>query len=122
MSIRRHVVHVTTEYGGDAEVFSPRMSGKLVSVRYVKDNFADGVDFVLTSENTGATLWAEDDVNASATRYPRAATSTTAGGGATWNGTQTVNSKILLAQDRVKIEIADGGNETSGVFHLTVED
>jgi hypothetical protein len=122
MSIRRHKANVTTEYGGDAEAYSPRISGKLVSVRYVKDDFENGVDFVLTSENTGATIWSEDDVNASATRYPRVATQTTAGGAATYNGTQTVNGKILLAQDRVKIEVADGGNETSGTFHFTIED
>jgi hypothetical protein len=122
MTIRRFVVPVTTEYGGDAEAYSPVLSGKLVSIRYVKDDYADGVDFVLTAEDSGETLWSEEDVNASATRYPRAATHSTAGAAANYDGSShAVLGKIALSQDRVKIVIADGGNETSGTFHITVD-
>lgn len=122
MAIRRFVVPVTTEYGGDAEAYSPVLSGKLVSIRYVKGDFADGVDFTITSDATGATLWAEEDVNASATRHPRAATNTTAGVAANYDGSShAVLGKIALSQDQVKIVIADGGNETSGTFHITVD-
>lgn len=122
MAIRRHVVPVTTEYGGDGEAYSPVLSGKLVSIRYVKDDFENGVDFTITSEMTGATLWAEDDVDASATRYPRAATHTTAGAAANYDGSaHAVLAKIALSQDRVKIVIGDGGDDTSGTFHITVD-
>lgn len=125
MTIRRHVVPVVTEYGGDAEIYSPRISGKLVSIRYVKPgsgNFEDGVDFALTSEATGATLWAEDDVNASATRHPRAPTHTVAGVAALYAASGAVNTKIALGNDRVKIVVTDGGDETTGTFHITVDD
>lgn len=125
MTIRRHVVPVTTEYGGDAEVFSPKLSGHLVSIRYVKPgsgNFEDGVDFVITSESTGATLWSEEDVNASATRHPRAPTHTTAGVAALYAASGAVNAKIALSQDRVKIVVADGGDDTTGTFHITFDD
>lgn len=124
MTIRRFVVPVPTEYGGDAEVYSQHLSGSLISFRYVKDGltpYDNGVDFVITSENTGETLWAEDDVNASATRRPRAATHTTAGAAANYDGSNhAVLDKIVLAQDRIKIVIADGGNEKTGAFHITV--
>lgn len=125
MAIRRFVVPVLTEYPGDAEVFSPVLSGKLVSIRYVKagsGNFEDGVDFAITSEATGETLWSEEDVNASATRHPRAATATTAGAAALYAGTGAVNTKIALSQDRVKIVIDSAGEAKTGTFHITVDD
>lgn len=127
MAIRRFVVPATVDESGDAEVYSPVLSGKLVSFRYVKpgsNGFEDGVDFVITSEATGVTLWAEENVNASATRHTRAPTHTTAGAAALYAGTGAVNSKIALSQDRVKIVIANGtgdaGGET-GAFHITID-
>lgn len=125
MTIRRHVVPVVTEYPGDAEVFSPRLSGELVSIRYVKPGsggFEDGVDFAITAEASGETLWAEEDVDASATRHPRAATHSTAGAATTYNGTHGVLNKIALSQDRIKIVIANGGDDKSGTFHITLDD
>lgn len=123
MTIRRFVIPVTTDDGGygEATVYSPVLSGKLVSIRYVKTDFTDGVDFTVTAEATGETLWAEDNVNASATRHPRAATHSTAGAAATYDGTRGVLSKISLGQDRVKIAIESGGDTKSGAFHLTVD-
>ena len=123
MTIRRFVVPVTVDASGDAEEYSPHLSGKLVSMRYVKDDFADGVDFTITAEDTGETIWTEENVNASATRHPRAATHSTAGAAALYaSGGTAVNDKIALSQDRVKIVVASGGNATSGEFHITVDD
>lgn len=124
MSMRRFVVPITVDESGDAEVFSPVLSGKLVSFRYVKagaGGFEDGVDFIVTSEATGATLWSEESVNASATRHPRAPTHTTAGAAALYAASGAVNSKIALSQDRVKIVVADGGDETTGTLHITID-
>lgn len=122
MTIRRFVVPVTVDASGDATEYSPVLSGKLVSIRYVKDDFADGVDFTITAEDTGETLWAEEDVNASATRHPRAATHSTAGAAALYaSGGTAVNDKISLGDDRVKIVVADGGNATSGTFHILID-
>lgn len=120
--IRRFVVPVTVDASGDAEVYSPYLSGALVSIAYVKDDFADGVDFTITSEETGETLWAEEDVNASAIRHPKAPTHSQAGAAALYAaGGTAVNDRISLGQDRVKIVVASGGNATSGTFHITVE-
>lgn len=122
MTIRRFVVPVTVDASGDATEYSPVVSGKLVSIRYVKDDFADGVDFTITAEDTGETLWAEEDVNASATRHPRAATHSTAGAAALYaSGGTAVNDKISLGDDRVKIVVASGGNATSGTFHILID-
>lgn len=125
MTIRRFVVPVTTDDQGDAEVFSPVLSGKLVSLRYVKasaDEFTNGVDFAITAEASGEALWVEDDVNASATRHPRAATHSTAGVAALYaSGGAAVLDMIALASDRIKFEIADGGDTHNGTFHITVD-
>lgn len=126
MTIRRHVVDVVTDEYGDAEVFSPRLSGKLISIRYAaaagEAAFDQYVDFALTAENTGETIWSEESVDASASRYPRAAAHTTAGAAATYDGSNATLAEISLSQDRVKIVVADGGDAKSGTFHLTMSD
>ena len=122
MTIRRFVVPITVDESGDAEVYSPKLSGKLISIRYVKDDFAgDDLAFTITAEATGETLWAEEDVTASATRHPRAPTHTQAGAAALYAASGAVNTKIALGNDRVKFVIAGAGDETSGTFHLTID-
>jgi hypothetical protein len=130
MALRRFVVPVTVDASGDAEAYSPVLSGKLVSIRYVKpgsNGFEDGVDFALTSDVTGATLWAEDNVNASATRLPRFPVQGAAGADAEYLDSVTpevVLGPFALSQDRVKIVVASGtagaGGET-GTFHITID-
>lgn len=120
--LRRFVVPITVDSGGDAEVYTPVLNGHLHSIRYVKDDFANGVDFIVTVEGTGETVWSEESVNASATRYPRAATHSTAGVAALYAaGEPGVLDRIAISQDRLKIEVADGGTETSGTLHITID-
>ncbi len=124
MALRRFVVTATADGDGAAEVYSPVLSGKLISFRYVKPgsgNFTNGVDFTITAEDTAETLWAEENVNASATRYPRAALHSTAGAASLYAGAgEAVNGKISLSQDRVKIVIANAVSG-SGTFHITID-
>lgn len=122
--LRRFPVTVTADGAGNAEVYSPTVSGKLVSIRYVKPGsggYTNGVDFVVTSERTSEALWAEDNVNASATRYPRAATHSTAGAASLYAALGTgVLAPIALADDRVKIVISSAVSGV-GTFHLTID-
>lgn len=121
MTIRRFVVPVVTNNSGAAEVYSPKISGKLVSIRYVKGDYDNAVDFVITAETAGQTLWSEENVSASATRHPRAPTQSQAGVASLYAGSgEAVNTKIALADDRVKIVLANGGDTKSGTFHITV--
>lgn len=122
MAIRRFVVPVTVDASGDATEYSPVLSGKIVSIRYVKDDFANGVDFTITANGSGETIWAEENVNASATRYPRAATAGTDGTASLYAALGTaVNDRVVLGRDKVKIVVASGGNATSGTFHITID-
>lgn len=118
----RQVVTVTTAADGSATAYSSVVTGKLSQIRYVKTDFDNGVGFTITAEATGETLWAEAAVNASATRAPRQATHSIAGAAALYaGGGAAVNDKIALANDRVKIVIASGGNAKTGAFHIVME-
>lgn len=122
MALRRFVSSITTDGSGDAEVYTPKLYGRLVSIRYVKTDFADGVDFVVTLETTGETVWSEEDVNASVTRYPRAPTHSTAGAAALYAALgEAVNDRIGIGGDRVKIVVASGGDTKTGALHITIE-
>jgi hypothetical protein len=124
MALRRFVVSATVDEAGDAEVYSPVLSGKLISIRYVKPGsggYTNGVDFDITAEASGEDLWAEDNVNASATRYPRTVMQTVAGADSLYAADgEDVLGKIALSQDRVKIVIASAVSGV-GTFHITVD-
>ncbi|RYE84285.1 MAG: hypothetical protein EOP19_11935 [Hyphomicrobiales bacterium] len=120
--MRRQKVTVTTAADGSATAYSPRLSGKVHSIHYVKGDFTDGVDFAITSEATGEGLWTESNVNASTVRYPRAATHSNAGVAALFAAGGTgVLDKPGIANDRVKIVIAQGGAAKTGTFHILMD-
>lgn len=123
MTIRRFVVPVTTASDGTATAYSPYLSGYIHEIHYIKTDYADGVDFTITAEATGETIWTQSDVNAAVVKAPRQATHSTAGVAALYAaGGTAVNDRIALSRDRVKIVLAQGGNAKSGAFHIVVAD
>lgn len=117
--VQRKTVTVTTDASGDATGYSETVTGRILSVRYVKTDFANGSTITLTSEATGETIWTEANVNASATRAPRQATHSTAGAAALFAaGGAAVNDHIALAADRVKVVVSSGGDTKTGAFHI----
>lgn len=122
MTVRRFAVPVTVDASGDATAYSPAIYGRLVSITYAKTDYANGVDFVITAETTGETLWSESNVNASATRRPRAPTHSTAGVASLYAAAgEAVNGMIGLGGDRVKIVVAQGGVSKTGAFHILID-
>ena len=70
---------------------------------------------------TCETIWAQQDVNASATVAPRQATHGTDGTAALYAAAgAAVRDHIALANDRIKIQIASGGNTKTGTFHFVI--
>lgn len=120
----RQSVTVTTDADGNAVAYSDLVTGLLHTIRYVKDAttpYADTVDFTITAEATGETLWAESDVTASKTVAPRQPTHSTAGAAALYAAAgAAVNDHIGLSKDRVKITLAQGGDTKTGTFHIVV--
>lgn len=123
--MQRIKVSVTTAADGTATAYSPRISGKIHQIEYVKDDtngYANGVDFAITGEATGVGLWTEADVNASAVRAPRQATHSQVGTALLFAAGGTAQSApIALSRDRVKIVLAQGGNAKVGTFHILVD-
>lgn len=119
--MKRYKVTVTTAADGTATAYSPRLSGKLNSIHYVKIDFANGVDFTITDEATGESLWTDTDVNASEVVRPRAPVHDQVGAARLYAaGGTAVSDAIALANSRIKIVIAQGGNVKTGTFHFLV--
>lgn len=122
MTIRKYSVPVTTG-SGTATAYSPWLSGYIESIQYVKDTFDDGVDFTITADVTGETIWTQSNVNSAVIKHPRAATVDATGVASLYaSGGTAVNDRIALGRDRVKIAIAQGGTAKSGTFVITVDD
>lgn len=123
MATRKFTVAVTTAADGSATAYSPYLSGRIEQIQYVKTDFADGVDFTITAEGTGQTIWNESDVNAAVTKAVRLPVYTTAGVAALYAaGGVAVLDKIAVSRDRVKIVIAQGGNVKTGSFVIVLTD
>lgn len=115
----RHVVTLTTDASGDVTGYTPTVTGPIRTIHYVKTDFADGVDFTVTLEATGESVWAESDVNASATRAPRQATHAVDGTASLYAAVgEPVEDMIVAVRDRVKIVVAQGGNAKTGAVHV----
>lgn len=121
--IRKFSVAATTNGSGAATVYTPYISGYIESIQYVKTDFADGVDFTITVDETGESVWVDTNINAAETVRPRAPTHSTAGVAAAYaSGGTAVNDRIALGRDRVKIVIASGGDTKVGTFVVTIDD
>jgi len=125
MGMRRVVVSVTTDGSGAATGYSPPISGKIASITYVKPAaafYTDGVDFTVTNETTGASIWTGTDVNATVEILPRKATVTEAQAAALYAaGGVAVLDMIPIARSRIKIVVAAGGAAKVGAFHFNIE-
>lgn len=124
---RRYSTTATTNSSGAATVYLPAtagesLSGEVVNVIYTKTDFANGVDFTITLEATGQTVWTESDVNASKTVAPRQASHSTAGVAAVYAAAgEAVAVPIVAVGDRLKIVIASGGDTKTGAFTVVVQ-
>lgn len=114
MNVTRETVSVTTAADGSATAYSGQITGRIHSIHYVKNNFDDGVDFTITLEATGESLWTDTNVNASEKVYPVVAANLGGTGGAS----TLTEVPLYAANDRVKIIIAQGGNVKTGAFRI----
>ena len=120
MNAIRSVVPITTAADGTATAYSPVLSGKVVSISYVADGttpYDNTVDFTLTVESTGQGLWTESNIAATKTVAPRQPIYDQVGVAALYAAAGTaIRDDIIIALDRVKIALVQGGNVKSGSF------
>jgi hypothetical protein len=110
----RNRVAITTDSGGAATAYSPYLTGEVVSISYLKTDFADGVDFTITVESTGQSLWTDTNINATETVYPVQPGNLGASGAAS----TLTERPVVLGNDRIKFVIAQGGNAKLGAFSV----
>jgi len=115
MYVIKHVVNVTTAADGTAVAYTAEpLNGPILKIIYTKPTsggFATGVDFNITTEDTGQTVWQQNDVNASKAVAPVEKKQDTAGA-----DTTAFFDSIYAANERIKISISNGGNGATGQF------
>jgi len=117
----RKSVTIDVDASGDATAYSEAVNGRIISVTYVKDDYANGVDFTITTETTLQNVWVDTNINASEVVYPRAATNGTDGAASLYAAAGTaVQDYIWAIDERIKFVIAAGGVSTGGTFHVVV--
>jgi len=122
MAPQRHVLTLTANGSGAVTGYTPVLSGRIAQIHYVKNNYANTVDFVITSEATEDIIWSEENVTASTVRAPRLPNCTTAGVATTYAATFPVYvNQFVLAADRVKVVVSNAGSGTVGTFHVVLE-
>jgi len=118
----RHDVALTTDASGDVTGYTPIVSGRVVTLVYTKTDFEDGVDFTITADSSGETIWTESNVNAAKTVRPRVATHDTAGVASLYaGGGEPVETPVIVANERIKVVIAQGGNVKTGKITVYVQ-
>lgn len=115
--LQTRVVDVVTEADGSFTGYTDLVKGRLIKVQYVKTDFADGVDFTITGEDTGQNIWVEINVNAAVTKYLQAQVYDGDSGAAIVGA----SAPIWLNNERIKVVIASGGNAKIGQFVFSVE-
>lgn len=123
MFVQRHVVDLTTASDGTVTGYTPHAVGRVLAIHYVKDGttpFDAGVDFTITQEDTGETIWTEANVNATKSCFPRAPTHGTDGVASLYAAAGLPVQDRIAVAGRVKIAIAQGGNAKLGRFHVVI--
>ena len=120
MYAKQHAVALTTDAEEAATGYTPVVTGRILQIRYVKDDFANGVDFTVTLETSGTAVWSQENVDDSATVLPRQATHSTAGAAAEYADGYPVLEPVYVDGERVKIVVAAGGAAKSGTVYVLV--
>ena len=111
----RYAVTVDVDASGDGTGYTANVRGEIVSIQYVKDDYANGVDVVVTGEATGLAVWTGTNVDASVTVYPVAGAVVLAG-----TTSSLTERPVCVVNERLKFVVAAGGVSTSGTFHVIV--
>jgi hypothetical protein len=113
----RRTTTVTTAADGSATEYSDQITGELHALHYVKNNYDNTVDFTVTVESTGEVVWQESNVTASKKVYPVVPANI----GSTGAASALTEKPFVLANDRLKFVLVQGGDTKSGAFRSIVK-
>jgi len=109
-------VDVTTAADGSATEYTDVIRGKIIAVKYLKSDYADTVDFTITTETSLRNVWVDTNITATETVVPKELNDGTDGADLTG-----VYDHIRVFNERVKIVLAGGGDTKSGTFTVFYE-
>lgn len=116
MFVQKKTIALVGSAGGTGTFYSDVVSGKILSVTYTKDAtnpLEATLDMTITVEGTAQAVLSLTDQNASATWAPRQAVIVNTSAAALLYSTgNPVEDYIFMADDRVKVVIAQAGAAT----------
>ncbi len=120
MYVRKVSVSITTDSSGDGTGFTPIVNGRLLSVEFSRPGsggYDATADFTITTDADAQSLLSVADVSASAVWHPRQPTHDTSGVASLYASSgEPVESQIPIANDRLKVVVAQGGDTLAGTF------
>ena len=119
MKLSRFSVAITTSALGAAVAYSPQCNGLVRTVEYVKPTSGGldaATDIDIIADVSGAVIWTNGDLSVSKVIHPLAPAQDNTGADITG-----AYAPICLADERIKITVANGGDSLSGTFIFTIE-
>ncbi len=115
-------VTIVTNASGDGTGYTSTVRGKIISIAYEKTDYADTVDFTITTEDTAQNVWVEANVTVAKTVAPRQPTHSTVGVASLYAAAgEPVEDHVRACGERIKIVVAAGGDTKTGAFKVIVE-
>ena len=116
MYVQKQTIALKGSVTGAGDFYSEVVSGKILSVTYTKHATAPleaTTDITITVEGTAQAVLTLTDQNATATWAPRQVVITnTSGAALLYSTSNPVEDYIFMANDRVKVSIAQAGAAT----------
>lgn len=121
----RHSVALISDASGNQTTYTNVVNGRILAIRYVPDGtnpLATGADFTITGETTGIPIITITNIGTSAVSFaPRMPTCGLTGTASLYAaGGLGVEDVIPIANERIKIVMAQGGNVLQGTLHFIV--
>ena len=128
MFIEREVLTLTVNASGAATVYSGRVTGRVLQMRYVphaSTPLDTAADLTITGEDTGVAIATITNVGTAALtwviRQPTYPVANTAQGtAALYAATFGVLEPVYIAGERIKCVVAQGGVSMTGTLHLFI--
>lgn len=119
--MERLAVAITTDAAGDFTGHTKVTNGFVRAVRFVDTDLDATADITVTCGASGAAIVTLTNQAASTTVHPRQATHDTAGAASLYAGAgEPVESDIPVADETIKVVVAQGGNVKTGTLHIYV--
>lgn len=124
--VKKHTVAITSAADGTATAYTPVVSGYLRAIAYVphaSTPLDTGADVTITANTSGLALLTITNLGTAALSiHPRAATVGVTNLAALYAaGGAAVNTEIPVADEAIKMVVAQGGDAKSGTFYLYVD-